>query len=439
MGFTELWPGLAAQRRACYSGHFGTRGSAVKTDVLVLGAGIVGVSVALHLARRGRDVVLVDRQGAGEATSFGNAGLIQREGGAPHKFPQELSTLLTYAQNRSIPMRFQWRALPGMARFLGQYWWNSRDASYRRVVADYSKLIAHSLSEHIPLIEEAGASDLVGKAGWLKVYRTQAGYDGARAEAEMLAPTGIEHRTLDGTSLRAEQPALTGPYVGAVHWTQPWTVRDPLALTQAYLRLFEKLGGRFVTGDAMTLRQSAGGWEVDSAEGAISAPEVVVALGPWADGLLRKLGRKLPLGGKRGYHMHYRPAEGPALTLPTYDEAGFLIAPMHRGLRLATGAEFAALDAPPNPAQLEAAEAVARMSFPLGERVDEKPWMGVRPCTPDMKPIIGPEGRPGLWLAIGHAHHGLTLGPATGRLLAEMMAGETPFVDPSPYAVTRFG
>ena len=410
----------------------------MKTDVVVLGAGIVGVSVALHLAKRGRDVVLLDRQGAGEATSFGNAGLIQREGGAPPKFPQQLPMLLDYARNRSIPMRFQWRALPRMARFLGHYWWRSRDAYYAQIVEDYSKFIAHSLSEHIPLIEEAGAEDLVGTAGWLKVYRTRAAFDAARIEAEMLAPTGIEHRMLDPGTLHTEQPALTGPYVGALHWTQPWTVRDPLALTKAYLQLFEKHGGRFVTGDAQTLRQTPGVWEVDTAAGALAAREVVVALGPWADGLLRRLGRKLPLGGKRGYHMHYRADGGAPLTLPTYDEAGFLIAPMHRGLRLTTGAEFASLGAPPNPAQLDAAEAVARTSFPLGERLDQTPWMGVRPCTPDMKPIIGTEGRDGLWLAIGHAHHGLTLGPATGRLLAEMMTGETPFIDPAPYAATRF-
>ena len=106
----------------------------MKTDVVVLGAGIVGVSVALHLAKRGQSVVLLDRQGAGEATSFGNAGLIQREGGAPHRFPQDLSTLLDYLGNTSIPMRFQWSALPRMARFLGHYWWHSRDASYRRIV-----------------------------------------------------------------------------------------------------------------------------------------------------------------------------------------------------------------------------------------------------------------------------------------------------------------
>lgn len=411
----------------------------MKTDVVVLGAGIVGVSVALHLAKRGRSVVLVDRQGAGEATSFGNAGLIQREGGAPHRFPQDLSTLFGYLGNTSIPMRFQWSALPRMARFLGEYWRHSRDASYRAIVEDYSKFIAHSLSEHMPLIEEADASELIGKAGWLKAYRTQAGFDAASTEAESLAPMGIEHRALDGAAMRTEHPALRANYVGGIQWTQPWSVRDPLALTQAYLRLFQKLGGRFATGDAMTLRPAAGGWEVDAEDGAIAARDVVVALGPWADQLLRRLGRRLPLGGKRGYHMHYRPAGEATLSLPTYDEAGFLVAPMNRGLRLTTGAEFALLDAPPNPAQLESAEAVAKTAFPLGERLDTKPWMGVRPCTPDMKPIIGPEGREGLWLAIGHAHHGLTLGPATGRLLAEMMTGEATFIDPSPYAVSRFG
>lgn len=411
----------------------------MKTDVVVLGAGIVGVSVALHLAKRGKSVVLVDRQGAGEGTSFGNAGLIQREGGAPHRFPQHMPTLLGYMQNRSIPMRFQWRALPRMARFLGLYWWHSRPGSYDAVVADYSKFIAHCLSEHLPLIDEAGASDLIGKGGWLKVYRTQGALDTAREEAEMLEPMGIEHRLFDPATLKAEHPALRENYVGGVQWTQPWSVRDPLALTQAYLKLFQKLGGRFAIGDAMTLRSIAGGWEVDTQDGAVTTRETVVALGPWADKLLRRLGRRLPLGGKRGYHMHYRPADGATVSLPTYDEAGFLIAPMNRGLRLTTGAEFAALDAAPNPAQLDSAEAVARASFPLGERLDDKPWMGVRPCTPDMKPIIGPEGREGLWLAIGHAHHGLTLGPATGRLLADMMTSETPFIDPSPYSVKRFG
>lgn len=411
----------------------------MKVDVIVLGAGIVGVSVAIHLALRGRSVALLDRQGAGEGTSFGNAGLIQREGVAPHLFPQDLPTLLNYARNQSTAMRFHWRALPRIANFLGQYWWYSRSASYRAIVEDYSKFIAHSVSEHAPLIEAAGASHLIGKAGWMEVYRNKASYRAAQAEAEDHARYGLTHQALDGDSLRQNQPGITAELAGAIHWTQPWTVRDPLALTRAYLAYFESLGGLFIHGDAHSLRNTTNlGWEVDSADGAIEAPETVIALGPWSDKLLRQLGRRLPLGVKRGYHMHYAPVGAATISMPVYDEAGFLVAPMQAGLRLTTGAEFALLEAAESPSQIESAEPIARAGYGFGERLDPKPWMGSRPCTPDMKPIIGPEGRQGLWLALGHAHHGLTLGPATGRLLAEMMTGQTPFIDPSPYAVTRF-
>lgn len=411
----------------------------MKVDAVILGAGIVGVSVAIHLAKRGRSVVLVDRRGAGEETSFGNAGLIQREGVAPHLFPQDLPTLLRYARNQSVAMRFQWRALPRLSNFLLQYWWHSRPASYRTIIEDYSKFVAHAVSEHAPLIEEAGAADLIGKAGWMEVYRSEASYRAAREEAEAHGRFGLEHRALDADALKRQEPGIAAQLAGAIHWTQPWTVRDPLALTQAYLRLFEKLGGQFLTGDAATLRQVGTGWEVDTAIGGVSAKEAVVALGPWSDRLLRQLGRRLPLGLKRGYHMHYKPRGNVSISMPIYDEAGFLVAPMHQGIRLTTGAEFALLDAAPNPAQLDSAEPIAAASYPLGERLDERPWMGARPCTPDMKPIIGPEGRPGLWLALGHAHHGLTLGPATGRLLAEMVTGQSPFIDPTPYSVSRFG
>tara|TARA_R110002124_G_scaffold63350_32_gene173350 strand:- start:3768 stop:5003 length:1236 start_codon:yes stop_codon:yes gene_type:complete len=410
----------------------------MKVDVIVLGAGIVGVCVALHLAKRGRSVALVDRRAPGLETSFGNAGLIQREGVAPHLFPQDLASLMAVARNQSISVRFQWRALPRLSNFLLQYWWHSRPVSYRAIVEDYSRFIAHAVSEHAPLIEEAGVSGLIGKAGWMEVYRSQSSFRAAQSEAEAYARFDLQHEVLDVDALRRREPGISATLAGGIHWTQPWTVRDPLALTQAYLGLFERLGGCVFVGNADTLRQLSGGWEVDTDQGAVAARDVVVALGPWSDKMLRRMGRRLPLGVKRGYHMHYAERDNAGISMPIYDEAGFLLAPMHRGIRLTTGAEFALLDAPANPAQLDDAERLARESYPLGERLDPAPWMGARPCTPDMKPIIGPEGRPGLWLALGHAHHGLTLGPATGRLLAELMTGATPFVDPTPYAVSRF-
>ncbi|MBU2751956.1 FAD-binding oxidoreductase, partial [Acidithiobacillus thiooxidans] len=137
---------------------------------------------------------------------------------------------------------------------------------------------------------------------------------------------------------------------------------------------------------------------------------------------------------------HYRQ---PATSLchPVLDaDQGYVLAPMQRGIRLTTGAEFADRDAPRSSIPLTRAEAQARRLLPsLGERLDPEAWLGSRPCTPDMLPIIGPApGQKGLWYAFGHCHQGLTLGPTTGRLLAEMMGDETPFTDPEPYRAERF-
>jgi D-amino-acid dehydrogenase len=177
-----------------------------------------------------------------------------------------------------------------------------------------------------------------------------------------------------------------------------------------------------------------------TADGLVEAQAAVVALGVWSGDVARKFGYRIPLMAKRGYHMHYANDGRAALSRPVVDiENGYVVAPMRRGLRLTTGVELACRNRPPSPVQLERAERIARPVFGLGKRLDESPWLGLRPCTPDMRPVIGAADRcPGLWFAFGHAHHGLTLGPVTGRLLAEMMSGEATFADPSAYRVGRF-
>jgi D-amino-acid dehydrogenase len=172
----------------------------------------------------------------------------------------------------------------------------------------------------------------------------------------------------------------------------------------------------------------------------VSGAEAVLALGPWASEATRRLGYHLPLFVKRGYHREFGRTANTVLNHTMIDtDTGYLLAPMRRGIRITTGAEFASLDAPRNETQINGAETAARKLIDLGERLDPAPWMGARPCTPDMKPIIGRAPKhQNLWFAFGHAHQGLTLGPATGRLLAEMMTGESPFVRPEPFGVERF-
>lgn len=407
----------------------------------MLGAGIVGVSTAIHLQRRGRSVLLLDRREPGRETSFGNAGIIQKEGVRPHEFPRDLRALFRAALNLGIDVRYDPRALPGYAPTLARYWWHSAPARYKRIVAEYAPLIANAVSEHADLIAASGAEDLIQKQGWFWLCRTEKARDEVFAEAEMdEAEYGVKHRKLDADGLAEAEPDLLIRAAGALHWTEPWTVRDPGMLVDAYVSLFQKLGGTVAVGDARTLQSVGSSWKVQSADGAVTAPDVVLALGPWASELTRHLGYRLPLFIKRGYHMHYRPMADAKLNNWILDaERGYLLAPMRRGIRLTTGAEFAAHAAPQTSVQLDRAERVARGLFPLGERADPKPWMGARPCTPDMKPIIGPAPRHrGLWFALGHAHHGLTLGPVTGRLLAEQITGNQPLLDLAPFAASRF-
>jgi D-amino-acid dehydrogenase len=283
--------------------------------------------------------------------------------------------------------------------------------------------------------------ELLRRTGWIKLYRSDATLANALGELERARQYGVAGDVLDGKAIAAREPNLTGEFSGAIHFPAPGFVPDPGGLVKAYAALFKRKGGRFIAGDAKTLEQAAGGWRIGGADGAAVAREVVVALGPWSDLVFRPLGYSIPLGVKRGYHLHLAPRGNAVLHHPVLDsDQGFLLAPMNRGIRLTTGVEFARRDAPPTPVQLERALPRAHALFPLGDAIDAKPWIGARPCLPDMLPVIGKAPRhAGLWFDFGHQHHGLTLGPATGRLLAEMMTGETPFADPTPFAVERFG
>ncbi len=411
-------------------------------DVIVLGAGIVGVSVALHLQQRGRNVVLVDRRAPGEETSFGNAGLIESSSVVPHGFPRDWRTVLRLVRNDSTALRYDLRSLPSYASWLARFWWESAPQRLEGAARDMLALIQRSVAEHEALIERAGLHDLVRPTGWLEAYRSPALLERESLEAARVAQAhGLHIALFDTAGLRNIETSLGAGYAGAVHWTDPRSVTDPGALTKGYARLFEREGGTVVTGDAATLEARASGWRVLTDGGAIEAESVVVALGPWSDLVLKPLGYRVPLIAKRGYHMHYGSAAGWPLLRPVVDiEGGYVVAPMRRGLRLTTGVELAGRARPPNPAQLDLAERAARPLFGLGKRLDDEPWLGLRPCTPDMRPVIGPAARhAGLWFAFGHNHHGLTLGPVTGRLLAEMMTGETPFTDPAPYRPSRFG
>jgi D-amino-acid dehydrogenase len=416
----------------------------MKVDVVVLGAGIVGVCAALHLQMRGRSVALVDRAEPGEGTSYGNAGLIERSSVVPYAFPRSVPTLLRYALNRSSDVRYDPRDILGTVPFLFRYWRQSSSRNLAIAARAMLPLIEASVAEHDRLIEASAAGDLVRADGWIAAFRSPRRFEVACAEAAALASHGLRLSTLEGSALAAVEPSIRtgdGGICGALHWLDPKTVRDPGELTKRYARLFQGRGGAVLVGDAGSLEPSGRGWAVRTAADEVDAAEAVVALGPQSDTILRRLGYAIPLGIKRGYHRHFTLREGTALHHAVVDEeAGYVLAPMRQGVRLTTGVEFARSDRPVDARQIALAERRAREIIDLGTPVEAAPWLGRRPCLPDMRPVIGPAPRHrGLWFNFGHAHHGLTVGPASGRLLAELMTGAEPFADPAPYRADRFG
>jgi D-amino-acid dehydrogenase len=411
-----------------------------QADVVVLGAGIVGTCIALHLAKRGLGVVLVDRQGPGEGTSYGNAGIIEGDTVFPHAFPNDLATLARIALWRAPEANYHLAFLPRIAPWLIAYRAWSTPQRLMETAKAMRPLFACAVAEHEALLAESGAERYLRRAGWLKLYRSEDAFAATMLERKAAEGYGIAHRVLDVEETRALEPALAPVFRRAVFWPSAISVSDPLAVTRAYAGRFAALGGIVVTGDALTLQRGAQACRVETAAGSIEAGHVVVALGPWTNDLLRNFGLRLPLAAKRGYHRHFGVRGNATLTRPVVDiEFGYVLAPMEQGIRLTTGAEFADRDAAPTPVQLGRVFPAAKRLFPLAAGIEPKPWMGSRPCVPDSRPVIGrAPGHPWLWIATGHAHWGLTLAAATGRLIAEMMTGATAFCDPAPYRAERF-
>lgn len=409
-------------------------------SAIVLGGGMVGVSTALHLQRLGWSVVVVDRKAPGQETSYGNAGIIQSEQARPVAMPYDIASLLEIAFGRTNDVRYDLVSLPRHVRPLMRYWWNSLPNQHHKISDIYSRLIAQATPTHQEFIVASGAGNLVRRDGFRVVHRDQASLEADLKEAEEVNKAyGVKFKPLTPNELARAEPGLSNTGVGGLQWLEPWTVSDPGSLVTAYADLFVRLGGTITHGDATTLQTDGKGWSVMTEQGKVDAEAVVVALGPWSPEFLKPYGYDIPMVRKRGYHRHY--SGGAPLDLPLRDAAnGYLMVPMAKGVRITTGAELSAPDGAKTPIQLARAEKAARELIDLGKPVEPEPWLGTRPCMPDMLPVLGQAARhKGMWLHFGHGHQGFTLGPATGRMLAGLMSGDPASDLTKAVSPSRFG
>jgi D-amino-acid dehydrogenase len=285
---------------------------------------------------------------------------------------------------------------------------------------------------------KADAPQRIRETGWLKAWRSDA-IASAKEEQAFLAGYGIASEVLDRQAISALEPNILPVYkVGLLH-TQTASVDSPGEVVKAYARMFVGSGGELRQSDIKSIVPDGEGWRVGLADGAISARHVVVALGPWSPDLLRPLGYRVPMAFERGYHREFKPNPARSLQRPIHDaEGSFLMTPMQQGIRVTSGVELTARDAPSSFAQLDAVVPAARSVVEFGEAVGE-PWRGARPTLPDSLPMIGPAPRhSGLWFAFGNQHIGFTTGPATGVAIAAMITGTQPPFDALPFSPGRY-
>jgi D-amino-acid dehydrogenase len=409
-----------------------------KMDVVVLGAGVVGVSAAYAARQQGLSVVLVDRREPGSETSYGNAGILSSGSIAPLNNPSLWSALPKYLSNRHAALRWNMAWSLRNADWVIQFLANAIPSRTRPRAAALHGLIGASLKLHRDWIVKAGAASRIRETGWLKAWRNDA-VEAAKLEQALLTEFGVESQLLDRQAISALEPGIMPVYkVGLLH-SQTASVDSPGAVVKAYAKMFAGAGGAIRQSDIKSIVPGDEGWRVVLDDATLLARHVVVALGPWSADILRPLGYRVPLAFERGYHREFKPNPARSLQRPIHDADGsFLMTPMEQGIRVTSGVELTDRDAPSSFAQIDAVVPMAREVVEFGEQVGDT-WRGARPTLPDSLPMIGPAPRhSGLWLAFGNQHIGFTTGPATGAAIAAMIKGTPPSFDVTPFAPSRY-
>ena len=408
--------------------------------VVVVGAGMVGVSAALWLQESGHEVTLVDRGAPGRATSYGNAGIFATYACIPINSPRRFVDTPSMLFDAYGPLSIRWsylpRFLPWGLRFLAA----CRPGRVRATVRALGAILAHAEEGFRPLARRAGIESLLGPAGALHVYESDESWRRDRGNRERRRSNAVAFRELDPSEVYELEPALAHVVHRGICFDDVFYLRNPHAVVDGLARAFVQWGGRLVHAEVRSIASGVPGLvEVVSSGERLLADRVVVAAGAWSTRLLGPLAARIPLDTERGYHVMF-PGAASLLNRPVAPvDGGFFMTPMEGGLRAAGTVEFAGLDAPPRPARVEALTAAVRRLLPDAGEAGED-WLGFRPTLPDSLPAIGPlPSDPRILCAFGHQHLGMTLGGITGKLIAELVDGAgPPSVDLAPFRPDRF-
>ncbi|MBL0933357.1 MAG: FAD-dependent oxidoreductase [Rhizobiaceae bacterium] len=414
--------------------------SSSEQPIAIVGAGIVGVSTAIWLQRAGNDVILVDRAGPGEGTSYGNGGVLASAAIVPVTVPGLMKKAPRMLFSRDQPLFLKWSYLPRLAPWLRRYLSHATADEARRIAAALHPIIGDSLADHQALSAGTDAARWLVPSDYVFLYRDRAAFAADAFGWSIRRDHGFAWDELEGPALRAYDPVFSPANGFAIRLKDHGRIADPGRYVKDLAAHAEANGARIVKANVDDFVIENGRVTGLRAGGeTIACSGIVLTTGVWSKALAAKLGVNVPLESERGYHLELWEPSAMPRSPAMIAAAKFVVTPMENRLRLAGIVEFGGLDAPPSRAPFDLLMRNIRAAIPDLTWNDTKEWMGHRPAPSDSIPLIGPAPKiAGAWLGFGHHHVGLTGGPKTGRLLAQLISGGKPNIDLAPYAPARF-
>ncbi|MEO9781416.1 MAG: FAD-dependent oxidoreductase [Sedimentitalea sp.] len=409
------------------------------TEVLVIGAGIVGVATALWLQRAGSKVTLIDRIGPAGGTSYGNGGILAACAVVPVTVPGLMAKAPRMLFDPDQPLFLKWGYLPRLLPFLRRYLANSTDAQVEHASQALSELLSDCADQHLALANGTPAAEFVKPGSYLFGYPDKAAFEADNYAWNIRRKRGYRYHELSAEDIAAYDPALAGCFGYGVECPEHGLITDPGAYVTALADEFVSRGGTLLTGEVTGFdRENGKAVAARTSAGQITADSFVMTTGVWSGPLARDLGISVPLESERGYHVEF---VNPSITLksPIMVAAGkFVAGSMNGRLRCAGVVEFGGLKAGPSSAPFDLLKRQVARLFPHLTYDDTLEWMGHRPATADSIPVIGQTpAAPNVYVGYGHQHIGLSGGPKTGRWLAQMITGQPVNTDLSTFSPDR--
>ena len=411
-----------------------------KPHCIVIGAGIVGSSCAWHLIRKGARVTLIDSEWPVQGASSGNAGCLCKSSVFPFSHPGAIRKVPGWLLDPHGPMHIRWSQLLPLIPWLYRFWRAGSANRVKEIVSAQATLMNHVIDDYDDILVATGGEDLRENQGMILLYDTEKEFAADAWKYESRKDLGFPWQRLTRDELNSLEPGIQLGEGVAVFEPEWQHLLDPGATTRWIAEAAIKRGANWMQDRVLAVSDEVRGVSVTAESGrSLQADRLVIAAGVWSSVLTSQLGFKVPLIAKRGYHSMIRNTKleirHPIMSASRH----VLLTPMAEGLRVSGTAEFAGLDTPPDYRRVNSLLRNARYYAPDLGGEETSQWMGQRPMLPDSLPVIGPlPGRKNVLCAFGHGHYGLTQGPTSGRIISQLVFGEDPGIDLSPFSISRF-